>query len=83
MTTPIPTRFSDEEVSTIDRLVADGVGANRSDVIRRAIDFFDDALHRARVGEMIAASYRTQPQSADDDAAAMANAVAITEAEEW
>jgi Arc/MetJ-type ribon-helix-helix transcriptional regulator len=83
MTTPIPTRFSDEELATIDRLVSEGVGENRSDVIRRAIERLDDAVRRARVGETIANSYRHQPQSSDDDALAMANAIAMTEAEPW
>lgn len=83
MTTPIPTRFSDEEISIIDRLVSEGIGANRSEVIRRAIERLDDAVRRARVGEAIADSYRRHPQSSDDDAIAMANAIAMTEAEPW
>ena len=37
MTKPVPTRLSDEELAILDRLVAEGVGKNRSDVIRRAI----------------------------------------------
>lgn len=83
MTTPVPTRFSDAEVATIDRLVAEGVGVNRSDVIRRAVELLDDAVRRRRTGEAIAESYRSRPQSADDDALAMANAIAMTEAEPW
>jgi Arc/MetJ-type ribon-helix-helix transcriptional regulator len=83
MTTPIPTRFSAEELAVIDRLVADGVGENRSDVIRRAVDHLDDAVRRTRTGEAIAESYRSHPQSPDDDALAMASAVAMTEAEPW
>lgn len=82
-TTPIPTRFSDEELVMIDRLVADGVGGNRSDVIRRAVAQLDVTIRRARTGEAIAESYHEQPQSNDDDAMAMANAIAMTEAEPW
>ena len=67
----------------IDRLVADGVGENRSDVIRRGVHYLDDAVRRARAGEAIAESYRSRPQSPDDDALAMASAVAMTEAEPW
>ena len=67
----------------IDRLVADGVGQNRSDVIRRAVEYLNDAVRRARTGEAIAESYRSRPQSPDDDALAMASAVAMTEAEPW
>jgi len=83
MTTPIPTRFSDEQLAVIDRLVSEGIGENRSDVIRRAIERLDDEVRRARVGEVIANSYRHHPQSSDDDALAMANAIAMTEAEPW
>jgi len=83
MTTPIPTRFSDDELATIDQLVADGIAANRSEVIRQAVDLLADSVRRGRTGEAIAASYRNEPQTADDDAAAMANAIALTEAEAW
>jgi Arc/MetJ-type ribon-helix-helix transcriptional regulator len=80
---PIPTRFSDDEIRTIDRLVALGLGDSRSAVIRRAIDHLDETVRRARVGESIADSYRTNPQGANDDALAMASALAITDAEPW
>jgi len=83
MTTPIPTRFSDEELATIDRLVAEGVGENRSSVIRRAVELLDDAVRRARVGQSITDSYRTDPQTPEDDELALANAIAMTEAEPW
>lgn len=83
MTTPIPTRFSDEELALIDRLVDDGVGESRSAVIRRGVHDLADAVRRARVGAAIADSYRQQPQSADADDLAMASAIALTEAEPW
>ena len=83
MTTPIPTRFSDEELRTVDRLVSEGIGASRSEVIRHAVVHLAEVVRRRRVGEQIAASYRENPQSVDDDAMAMANAIALTEAESW
>lgn len=83
MTTPIPTRFSDRELATIDRLVEAGVGENRSDVVRRAVRYFDDAVHRAEIGLAIAESYRNDPQSDEDNAMALASAIAMTEAEPW
>lgn len=83
MTTPVPTRFSRSELAAIDRLVAEGAGDNRSDVIRRALAHFIDITTRAAVGEAIAASYRAVPQSRADDDLAMANALALTEAEPW
>jgi len=83
MTTPVPTRFSHEEIALLDELVAAGVGDNRSAVVRRAVAHLADAVQRARTGAAIADSYRGEPQSAGDDALAMANALALTEAEPW
>ena len=83
MTSAVPTRFSDEELALIDELVASGVAPNRSAVIRRGIHELADSHRRSRVGERISASYRTVPQDADDDELAMANAIALTEAEPW
>ena len=60
-----------------------GAGKTRSEVIRRAVDHLADSVERARIGTVIAASYRAQPQTANDDAEAMANAIAMTEAEPW
>jgi Arc/MetJ-type ribon-helix-helix transcriptional regulator len=83
MTTPVPTRFSDDELELIDELVAEGLGDNRSVVIRRAVLHLADAVHRARVGAVIADSYRQRPQTAEDDELAMASAIALTDAEPW
>jgi Arc/MetJ-type ribon-helix-helix transcriptional regulator len=83
MTRPVPTRFSDDEIETLDGLVAAGVGDNRSAVVRRAVAHLADAVRRARTGAAIADSYRREPQSAEDDDLAMANAIALTEAEPW
>lgn len=83
MTTPVPTRFTDEELALIDDLVTKGVGDSRSAVIRRGIHHLADAVRRAQIGDAIARSYREQPQSPEDDALAMANAIAMTEAEPW
>lgn len=83
MTTPIPTRFSDDEIAMIDELIASGVGDSRSAVLREALHRLVDSVRRATIGAEIAASYRALPQTADDDQLAMANAIALTEAESW
>jgi Arc/MetJ-type ribon-helix-helix transcriptional regulator len=83
MTTPVPTRFSDAELALIDELVDCGIAGSRSAVIRRAVHHLADSARRARVGACIAASYREQPQTSDDDELAMASAMAMTEAEPW
>jgi Arc/MetJ-type ribon-helix-helix transcriptional regulator len=63
--------------------VAEGVGRNRSDVIRQAVERLDEAVRRGRIGSAIAESYRTKPQTTEDDELALANAIALTEAEPW
>ena len=83
MTTPVPTRFTDEELALIDELVSHGVAENRSAVIRRGVHFLAEAVRRAEVGAAMAESYRQLPQSPEDDELAMANALALTEAEPW
>lgn len=83
MTTPIPTRFSDDELALIDALVHEGVGESRSAVIRRGVHHLADSVRRASIGRAIAESYRLQPQSTEDDELAMASAIALTEAEPW
>lgn len=81
--TPIPTRFSDDEIALIDQLVDAGLGDSRSAVIRRGIHVLADATRRAQIGHAIATSYREQPQTPEDDELAMASAIAMTEAEPW
>ncbi len=83
MTTPVPTRFTDDELALIDELVDDGVGNSRSEVIRRGLHLLADTVRRARIGESIARSYRELPQTPQDDELAMASAIAMTEAEPW
>jgi Arc/MetJ-type ribon-helix-helix transcriptional regulator len=83
MTTPVPTRFTDDELALIDELVERGVGESRSAVIRRGVHLLAETARRGRIGATIAASYRERPQTADDDELAMASALALTEAEPW
>jgi hypothetical protein len=52
-------------------------------VVRRGIQLLADSVRRDRVGDTIARSYRTLPQSVEEDEAAMANAMAMTEVEGW
>lgn len=83
MTIPVPTRFTADELAIIDELVQEGVGANRSAVIRRGVHQLADSVRRASVGASIARSYREDPQSPEDDELAMASAMAMTDAEPW
>lgn len=76
-------RFSEGELSVIDRLVSEEIGTSRENVIRQAVCWYDDALRRHRVGKAIEDHYLQHPQTEADHAQAMANAVALTEAEPW
>ncbi|MDE0269099.1 MAG: ribbon-helix-helix protein, CopG family [Acidimicrobiaceae bacterium] len=83
MTIAVHTRFSSSQIETLDRLVAEGVGKTRSAVVRRAVEHLAESVEHSRAGGLIADSYRERPQTADDDAQAMTNAIAMTEAEPW
>ena len=79
----MPTRFSPEEIKLLDELVTAGVGETRSAVVRQAVIRLADAVRRAESGTAIASSYQATPQTAEDDDVALANAMAMTEAEPW
>lgn len=64
-----------------DRRAAIEDAADQSDVLRQSDDHLADSIRRANEGEAIAAAYRKLPQGAEEDAAALANAIAMTEAE--
>ena len=66
-----------------DALVVQGVGGSRSAVIRQGVHHLAESVRRAAVGEAIAESYRSRPQTGEDDELAMASAIALTEAEPW
>ena len=83
MTTPVPTRFSDDDLAVIDGLVDEGVGESRSAVIRQSVHHLADSVRRAKLGRVIAESYRVHPQTHEDDEFALASAMALTEAESW
>jgi hypothetical protein len=52
-------------------------------VVREAVVRLANCVRRAEDGATIAASYQERPQSADEDQLALANAIAMTEAEPW
>ena len=83
MTMPVPTRFSDDELALLDRLVSEGVGESRSAVVRRAVTELAEARRRIVIGSEMVESYQRVPQSIEDDDFAMASANALSEAEPW
>ena len=83
VTTPVPTRFSDDELAVLDRLVGEGVGESRSAVVRRAVIELAEARRRVVIGSAIVDSYARVPQSVEDDEFAIASANALSAAEPW
>jgi hypothetical protein len=83
MTAPIPTRFSEAELALLDQLVAEGVGQNRSEIVRLAVAELGDRVRRQKVGRSMAEEYRMHPDTAEEMAWAYANARAMVEAEPW
>jgi len=83
MTIEVSARFNDAEVLALDELVADGLAASRPDAIRLAVAQLHERHRRSKLGRAIADAYRAAPQTDDDDASALANANALTEAEPW
>lgn len=69
--------------SRVDQRSAIEDDTDQSGVLRQADDNLAESIRRAREGEAIAASYRQVPQGPEEDAAALANAIAMTEAEPW
>ena len=67
----------------LDELVASGVAGSRSEAIRLAVEQFVIAHRRRVVGQSIVDAYREMPQSREEDDLALANAIAMTEAEPW
>ncbi len=77
------TRLNDDLMAEVDRLVSDGVVANRSEAVRLGLERLIDQLQRERVGAAIVAAYRSQPQT-DEELAGLDDATrALVDEEPW
>lgn len=61
--TQFVTRMEDRLLAEIDRLIADGTAASRSEAVRLALEQFVDQHRRQRIGAEIVAVYRSRPQT--------------------
>jgi Arc/MetJ-type ribon-helix-helix transcriptional regulator len=76
-------RLDDGLMAEVDRLVADGVVANRSEAVRLGLRRLVDQQQRQRVGAAIVEAYRRQPQ-ADEELAELDEATrALVNEEPW
>lgn len=76
-------RLDEELLAEVDRLVADGMVANRSEAVRLGLERLVDQHRRQRVGAAIVAAYRRQPQSADELAGLDEATRALISEEPW
>lgn len=76
-------RVEDKLVADVDRLVADGVVASRSEAMRLSLEAFVDMHERRIVGERIANAYRARPQTPEELAGLDASTRALIEEEPW
>ena len=77
------TRIDEETAAAIDALVDDGEFASRSDVVRAGILRLIDERRRRAIGHEIVAGYQRVPETAEELAAAEANARAMIADEPW
>ena len=83
MVTPVLVRFSKKQIEAIDRLVAEGVGEPRSEVICRAVESLDEAICRVRANLEIEQSKRQRPQLEPEEIPAKAVEIALAGPERW
>jgi Arc/MetJ-type ribon-helix-helix transcriptional regulator len=77
------TRLDKRLLAEVDRLVADGVVASRSEAVRLGLQRLIDQQRRQRVGAAIVDAYRRQPQT-DDELAGLEEATrALVDEEPW
>lgn len=60
------TRVDDALAQALDRLVAEGAVASRSEGVRVALERLIDLHHRNEIGAQIVAGYLARPQTDDD-----------------
>lgn len=77
------TRIDDDTAAAIDALVDAGDFASRSDVVRAGVLRLIDERRRQAIGDEIIAGYRRTPVTAEELAAAQANARAMIADEPW
>lgn len=81
--TQLVTRIDEELLAEIDRLVAEGVVASRSDAVRVALRRLIERRRRAEVGQAIADDYAARPQTSAEVGWSDASTVAMIAEEPW
>ena len=76
-------RFSKKQVEAIDRMMAEGVGESRPEVVRLAVEGLDDAICRMRSNLEVEQANRQQRQLEPEEIAALAVKIALAGRERW
>jgi Arc/MetJ-type ribon-helix-helix transcriptional regulator len=77
------TRLDERLVADVDRLVADGVVASRSEAVRMGLERLVDEDRRRRIGAEIADAYRQRPQAGEELSGLEAATRALIAEEPW
>ncbi len=77
------TRLDAGLLAAVDRLVADGVLASRSEAVRLGLEQLVEGARRARTAADIVEGYRRMPQGADELRRAEAGLHALLAEEPW
>ena len=83
MATPVLVRFSKKQVEAIDRLVAEGVGESRPEVIRLAVESLEEAICRMRTNLEVEQANRQQRQIEPEEISTVAVEIALAGRERW
>ena len=83
MTVQIAVKLPERVVERVDRLVADGRYASRSDLVRRGIELAISAERRQDVDRAFEEAYATTPESDDELADARRLAIDAIDEEPW
>ena len=77
------TRLDAGLLASVDRLIAEGVVASRSDAVRVGLEQLVEQARRAAIGAAIVEGYRRSPQSADELRRADEGLHALLAEESW
>jgi Arc/MetJ-type ribon-helix-helix transcriptional regulator len=81
--TQLVARMDDELVVEIDRLIAQGVLASRSEAVRAGLSILVDQHRRRAVGARIVEGYERQPQTSEELAGLEQATAALVAEEPW
>jgi Arc/MetJ-type ribon-helix-helix transcriptional regulator len=81
--TQVVTRLDDKLVADLDRLVAEGFIASRSEAVRMGLERLLEERRRRRIGDEIVAGYTRHPETNEELAQAEQATRALVEEEPW